>query len=302
MNKRILVTGASGFVGGSVLHDGPTTWEVHACSRSPLGDTPANVTHHRFDLADVARTADVVASVKPHAILHIAAIANIDYSEANPAEATAINTETTGRLAHLALEHGAKFVFCSTDNVFDGKDGFYQETHPVCPINFYGKTKVEAEFAVQSSLENTVIARVALVIGLPIMGSGNSFLVKMEESLRAGQEIRIPENEIRSPIDVITLGKSLLELADNDFRGVINLAGTTCLNRYDMAKQIAAKLGHPSERVVPINSNAMEGRAPRPDDVSLDNTLARNVLKTPMRELDEALDMIFGPAQKNSRK
>lgn len=294
MSKCILVTGASGFVGGSVLHFAHPDWAVHACSRSPLAGAPANVTHHQFDLAEVAKTAEVVAAVKPDAILHIAAIANIDYAESHPAEATAVNTATTGRLAHLAKEHGAKFVFCSTDNVFDGREGFYNESHPVCPVNFYGGTKVEAEVAVQSTLENAAIARVALVIGLPILGSGNSFLIKMEESLKVGTPIKIPENEVRSPVDVITLGKSLLELAGNDFRGVINLAGTTCLNRFEMAKQIATKLGHPTDLVQPINSNALKGRAPRPDDVSLDNALAREVLETPMRTLDKALDMIFG--------
>jgi len=293
MSKRILVTGASGFVGGSVLHFAPSEWTIHACSRGALPNTPANVVHHAFDLADAARTAAVVAEVKPDTIIHIAAIANIDYSEEHPAEATAVNTETTGRLAHLAKEQGARFVFCSTDNVFDGKEGFYKEEDPVCPVNFYGGTKVEAEVAVQSTLEDHVIARIALVIGMPIMGSGNSFLIKMEENLRTGKEIQIPENETRSPIDVVTLGKSLLELAGNDFRGVINLAGSTCLNRYAMAKTIAAKLGHSEDLVIPINSNALSGRAPRPDDVSLDNGLARNILETPMKTLDESLDTIF---------
>src|SRR5690606_38737244 len=119
----------------------------------------------------------------------------------------------------------------------------------VSPVNFYGRTKVAAEVLAHEALENCVIARVALVIGLPILGSGNSFLIKMEENLREGKEIQIPENEVRSPVDVITLGKSLLELAANDFTGTINLAGSTCLNRFDMAKRIAAKLGY-SERLV----------------------------------------------------
>ena len=293
MSKKILVTGASGFVGGSVLHHAPAGWAIHACSRSPLSAAPPNVMHHAFDLADAAKTADLIAALKPDTILHIAAIANIDYSEAHQAEAAAVNTETTGRLARLAADHGARFVFCSTDNVFDGVAGHYSEEALVSPVNFYGRTKVAAEVLVHEALEDHVIARVALVIGLPIMGSGNSFLIKMEENLRAGNEIQIPENEVRSPVDVTTLGKSLLELAANDFRGVLNLAGSTCLNRYDMAKQIARKLGHSEDLVVPINSNALEGRAPRPDDVSLDNTLAKEVLKTPTRDLDETLDMIF---------
>jgi len=293
MSKKILVTGASGFVGGSVLHHAPGDWAVHACSRSAIAGAPANVTHHNFDLADIAKTAEVLAAVKPDVILHIAAIANIDYSEANQAEAASVNTETTGRLARLAAEHGARFIFCSTDNVFDGVDGFYNEDALVSPVNFYGRTKVAAEVLAHEALENCVIARVALVIGLPIMGSGNSFLIKMEESLREGKEIQIPENEVRSPVDVITLGKSLLELAGNDFNGTINLAGSTCLNRFDMAKRIAAKLGYSENLVIATNSNALEGRAPRPNDVSLDNALAKETLKTPMRDLDEALDMIF---------
>lgn len=293
MSLEILVTGASGFVGGSVLHFAPADWTIHACSRSPLATVPPNVTHHACDLADVEKTAELVAAVKPDAILHIAAIANIDYSEAHQAEAAAVNTETTGRIARLAADHGARFVFCSTDNVFDGLAGHYSEDALVSPVNFYGRTKVAAEVLVHEALEDHVIARVALVIGMPVMGSGNSFLIKMEENLREGKAIEIPENEVRSPVDVITLGKSLLELAASDFRGVLNLAGSTRLNRYDMAKQIARKLGHSEELVVPINSNALEGRAPRPDDVSLDNTLAKEVLKTPMRDLDEALDTIF---------
>ncbi|MBL7647937.1 MAG: SDR family oxidoreductase [Candidatus Hydrogenedentes bacterium] len=294
MSKKVLVTGASGFVGGSVLHHAPADWDMHACSRSPLAGVPANVVHHAFDLADKAKTAEIVASVKPDAIIHIAAIANIDYAEANQEETALVNTETTGRLARLAAEHGARFLFCSTDNVFDGVDGFYSEDALVSPVNFYGRTKVAAEVLAHEALENSVIVRVALVIGMPIMGSGNSFLVKMEENLREGREIQIPENEVRSPVDVITLGKSLLELAGNDFTGTINLAGSTCLNRYEMAKQIARKLGHSEGLIVPTDSNAMPGRAPRPNNVSLANALAKETLKTPMRDLDEALDMIFG--------
>lgn len=297
MTRKILVTGASGFVGGSVLAQAPADWTIHACSRSPLAGARPDVIHHALDLGDKEAVAKLVGEIAPDAILHIAAIANIDYAEANQAEAVAVNTETPGRLAALAERVGARFIFCSTDNVFDGESGNYNEDAMVSPVNFYGRTKVAAEVLVHEALENHVIARIALVIGMPILGSGNSFLVKMIENLRSGREIQIPENEIRSPIDVVTLGRSLVELVDHEFRGTMHLAGSTRLNRCEMARRVAHLVGASPDQIVPTDSNALADRAPRPNDVSLDNTLAKETLKTPMRELDEALDMIFKVGQ-----
>ena len=150
----------------------------------------------------------------------------------------------------------------------------------------------------QRLTESSVVARLSLVVGLPVLGTGNSFLAKISAALKAGQEVRVPENEIRTPIDVITLGQALLELAANDFTGLLHLAGSTRLNRYQMARQIAQRLGHAAAQVVATDSNAMEGRAPRPSDASLDNSKARHALKTPMQTLMDGLDLVIMSKEK----
>ncbi len=142
-------------------------------------------------------------------------------------------------------------------------------------------------------MENSVIARLSLVVGLPLLGAGNSFLAKMLTKLEEGETIKVPENEIRTPVDVITLGRALLELAENDFGGVIHLAGSDRLARYDMARRIAAHLGLPRELIVAVNSNAIPGRAPRPEDASLDNSKAKKMLRTPMHSLSGGLELIL---------
>jgi len=129
-------------------------------------------------------------------------------------------------------------------------------------------------------------------MGLPVLGAGNSFLAKMIGSLRRGEKVKFPANEIRTPIDVITLGKTLLELAASDFSGVIHLAGSTRINRYQMACLLAQQFGFSEDAVIPTDSNAMEGRAPRPNDASLDNTKAKNTLQTPMQSLMDGLQLV----------
>ncbi len=192
-------------------------------------------------------------------------------------------------LSNSAKKIDSKFVFCSTDNVFDGKDRLYTEDSVPKPINFYGETKVRAEQIVCELNTQGVVARLSLVIGLPVIGRGNSFLSGAIEKWKNGRTGEYPDNEIRTPIDVITLGKSLLELAGNDFSGIMHLAGNTRINRCDMAQFIAKKMGYSSALINSVDSNGIDGRASRPNDVSLDNSKARDVLQTPMQSLEEGL-------------
>jgi dTDP-4-dehydrorhamnose reductase len=115
----------------------------------------------------------------------------------------------------------------------------------------------------------------------------------MMRQLDAGQQLVFPANEIRTPIDVITLGRALLELARNDLTGILHLAGHTRLNRYEMALQIVDRLRRDRGLVAATDSNAMAGRAPRPNDASLDNARAKSVLRTPMQTLAAGLELVL---------
>jgi len=204
-----------------------------------------------------------------------------------------VNVGVTREVARNCRENGAKMVFLSTDTVFDGKKGNYREEDTPHPVNFYAETKVKAENIVAREAGNVVITRISLVMGLPVLGTGNSFLARMFASLEEGSEYGVPDNEIRTPIDVITLGRALLELAGNDFTGFIHLAGNDRLNRFAMSQRIAERLGYPRDLIVVKNFIGIAGRAPRPMDASLENSKARAMLKTPMCGLDEGLELVL---------
>lgn len=293
MAGKLLVTGYGGFVAGSVVWQALRgEWDVYALSllEPPRDDRKFHCL--QFDLLDTPRLRRVFAEIQPDAVIHTAALADIDYCENHPDEATRVNVGITRELAALCAGAGTRMSLCSTDTVFDGRRGMYNETDPPNPVNHYARTKIEAENALRENLPHGVVTRLSLVMGLPVLGAGNSFLAKMLNSLRQGQKVKFPQNEIRTPLDVITLGRALLELAQNDFTGTIHLAGSTRLNRYQMACTIAEHFGFPADAVIATDSNAMEGRAPRPNDASLDNSKAKSTLNTPMQSLMDGLRLV----------
>ena len=288
---KLLITGFNGFVAGSVIAQAKDTYEIHGIGRSknPVGEP--GIFYHNLDLLDEQGFTTLFREIRPDAVIHTAAMANIDICQKNQEQAEKVNVGVTRMIAGLCKELGAKLVFCSTDTVFDGIKGDYTETDAPHAVNYYAETKIKGEQIVLLASSENVVARLALVMGLPVIGQGNSFLADTIEKLKKGLQVPFPENEIRTPVDVITLGSALVELAGNQFGGIIHLSGCTKINRYQMALEIATTLGYPTELILGVNSNAMADRAPRANDASMDNALAKKVLKTPMRTLAEGLNL-----------
>lgn len=295
MARQLLVTGYGGFVAGSVVWQALRSgnWDVHALSLIEKPEQRERFHCSQFDLCDTSKLEQAFTESPPDAVVHTAAFADIDYCQNNRADAERVNVGVTRELARLCAEHGAKMILCSTDTVFDGTKGMYTEEDEPHAVNFYAETKIRAEGIIRETLPEGVVARLSLVMGLPVLGAGNSFLAKTLVALKKGDCVAFPANEIRTPLDVITLGRAFLEIAAGAFTGTIHLAGSTRINRYEMACRIAEKLGFSRDLVVATDSNAMEGRAPRPNDASLENAKAKRVLATPMQSLMQGLDLVL---------
>jgi dTDP-4-dehydrorhamnose reductase len=298
MNKKrkLLVTGAHGFVAGSILVQAGNDWELHALSRGGEAKARPDWLWYPVNPLDASAVNEVFSKVRPDVVIHTAAIADIDFCQGNQELARAVNVELTRTLAGWCANGRTRLVFCSTDTVFDGEHAPYQEEDSPRPVNFYAETKAEAEQYVNRLGAQAVIARLALVVGLPLWGAGNSFLVRLLAALKAGKTVTTAEEEVRTPVDVVTVGRALLELAGGEQSGIFHLAGLTRINRLQMNRTIAARFGFPPHLLAAQPPSATSGRASRPRDVSLQTTKASAQLRTPMRTLDEGLSLILEQA------
>jgi dTDP-4-dehydrorhamnose reductase len=293
MKRKLLVTGAQGFVAGSVLAQAGPEWEIHAVSRGAPPEATGPFAWHCCDALNPSQLEHLFWQIQPDALIHTAAIADIDVAEQSHDLARKVNVGMTSTLVDLCYENGCRMVHCSTDTVFDGEHAPYSEEDAPKPVNFYGRTKVEAEQLVAPLGPLGVIARLAIVLGLPVMGAGNSFLTRMIQSLREGKGVVVPVQEARTPVDVITAGRALLELAAGGHTGIFHVAGNERLDRMDMAQRIVARLNLDSTLLKPQTPADLAGRAPRPRDVSLNNERTRAMLRTPMLDFDDALSLVL---------
>jgi dTDP-4-dehydrorhamnose reductase len=290
MIKKILITGGSGFVGGHLAIQATKRYEVHAISnKNPI--QIKNIHAHQFDLYQVAQIENLLNDINPDVIIHTAAIANPDRCEDDPDSAIMVNMKATEELAKWAEKNGIRFIFTSTDMVFDGAKGNYKESDLPNPISFYSQTKVTAEEFITKNNSNYVIARVALVYGMGITRQ-TSFFEKMIKKLKNGESITLFYDQFRSPILVNNLAEALLELVENDFVGIIHLGGSERISRWEFGLKTCEILNLSSQNIVKGSMFDFAGAAFRPRDISLVNDLAKRVLNAKLLDFREGLERI----------
>ena len=295
MKRKILVTGGGGFAAGNIIRRARSyeNIEMHALELHNVAMTQERVTWYQLDLMDGEGVKNTFTKVKPDVLIHAAAVSDIDYCQAHQDIAAKVNVGVTELLISLCVAFDCRFIYFSSDSVFDGEKGNYTEEDQPNPINFYALTKTRSENFIKQRIDNWVILRPSLILGFPVAGAGNSFLWRMEQSLQKNQPVAFPRTEIRSPVDVISLSDAILELASHSFTGILHLSGNEAISRYEMARRITRRLGYPVELVVDQKPAVATGRAPRPRNVSLCNSLAKSVLRTPLRDLEEEIDLIL---------
>ena len=197
--------------------------------------------------------------------------------------------EGTNNLAKAAKEVGARFIYLSTDSVFDGNGQYYKETDKATPINVYGQTKLEGEKVVSGLLCDYVILRLALLYGWSLTSS-TSFTEDLFNELSDGKTINAFTDEHRNPLHVLNLCEIIEEIIQNkSITGLFHVAGPQRVNRYEQALKVAEIFNLDQTNIHPITTNENALSYPRPKDCSLNTEKLRSVISTKIWSLEEGL-------------
>ncbi len=289
-SSRLLITGASGFLGGHLCRLAKKEWEVVG-THNLHPDLPLGVEKVQIDLRDRKALLVALKEFAPSVIIH-SAVLQIDDCERHPELAQQVNIDSTLYITEWAAKNNCRVIYISTDMVFDGLQGMYKEEDNTEPVNEYGRTKLVAERVVQEFCENSVIARLPLLFGFPAAG-GACFMATMLDKLNRNQTVQTYIDQFRTPGLVQNMAEALLELAKNDFNGVLHIAGSTRLSREELARQSAERAGLDVNLLQPISMHDHALSSARPTDVSLDTTKARSILRTPLLDVGGALNRMF---------
>ncbi len=270
--KRLLVTGASGFLGWNVCNAAQKEWEVIGTINShPVKISGVEIV--QIDLTGLNDLRGLFRRIRPDAVIHTAAAANPDYCEANGSWTRKINVDAVINIAGLCADREIPFVFTSTDLVFDGLNAPYNEEARVSPVNIYGRQKALAEAGVLQAYPSASVCRMPLMFGdTGPVASG--FFQSMVKRLMEGRELRLFVDEFRTPLSAKSAARGLFLALEKEVCGLIHLGGAERISRYDFGALLVETLGVHKAGLVRCWQKEVTLPAPRPPDVSLESSKA----------------------------
>ena len=268
LNNRAWITGANGLIGNYLVQTAPRFaphWRVRALTREQL------------DLLDSDAVRREFQKDQPQLVIHCAAVSTIAATQSNPDLARRVNVDATVHLAGLAVD--IPFVFFSTDLVFDGRKGNYDETDAVNPLHIYGETKAAAEQIILKNSRHTVV-RTSLNGGTSRAGN-RGFNEDLRLAWQAGRSMTLFTDEFRCPIFAGETARAVWELVNQKRTGLFHVAGAEKLSRWQIGQLIAVRWPQLNPKITPSSTAHFPG-PPRALDTSLNITKVQKVLSVPL--------------------
>eukprot|EP01098_Paradermamoeba_levis_P017306 TRINITY_DN989_c0_g2_i1.p1 TRINITY_DN989_c0_g2~~TRINITY_DN989_c0_g2_i1.p1 ORF type:complete len:300 (-),score=-0.36 TRINITY_DN989_c0_g2_i1:1371-2270(-) len=293
--KKILITGANGLLGQKLvdlLTKQPNV-ELIATARGdnrlPFSE---GYTYQSMDITDRQQVLDVIGKAKPDVVIHGAAMTDVDKCEIQKDACWSQNVSAVEYIIDACRSVDAFLVHVSTDFIFDGANGPYDETAEANPISFYGWSKQAGESAVKHADLRWAIARTVLVYGIAHDMSRSNIILWVKKSLEDGKTIKVVTDQWRSPTLAEDLAMGCYLIADQEAQGIFNISGKEVLTPYDMAIKTADYFGLDKSLITQADASTFTQVARRPPRTGFILDKARTVLGYDPHSFEEGIAVL----------
>jgi dTDP-4-dehydrorhamnose reductase len=293
MKHRILITGSNGLLGQALVAN-LLARKIDFLATS-LGENRnpdcANDSYESLNITDERAVDVLIDRYQPTAIIHTAAMTNVDLCEKEVENCRILNIQSTEYLFDAARLNSIHFQLLSTDFVFDGEKGNYKETDEVGPLSVYAKSKVEAEnLLIFSDYTNWSIVRTIIVYGRGHNLSRGNIILWAKEQLEAGKQIKIVNDQFRSPTFAPDLAEGCVLIIENDETGIFHLSGPECFSIFEIVTKIAQFWKLDQNLIEPAETNSLAQTAGRPPKTGFNLSKARSKLGYDPKTLEESFE------------
>lgn len=265
--KTILTTGSNGLLGQKL------TEKILAEGRVKLVATSKGINRYpvkggygyaEMDILNAVRVREVIETYTPDAIVHTAAMTNVDTCEANKALCRQLNVDAVQTLISICEEKNIQLIHLSTDFVFDGADGPYKEDDAVNPVSYYGESKVLAEALLKNSKVNWAILRTILVYGISSDMSRSNIVLWAKAALEKASPINVVNDQWRMPTLAEDLAEACLLAVEKNAKGIYHVSGKDYMSIADLVRKVADYWGLDQSFINEISSTSLNQMAKRP--------------------------------------
>lgn len=267
MSKKILVTGSNGLLGQKLtdMLRYHSDYELIASSkgenRYPESD---GYTYEQLDVTDYEDIERLIKKYQPYAVIHTAAMTNVDQCETEKEACQKLNVDSVAHLIKLANQNPFYLVHLSTDFIFDGTSGPYKETDTSNPLSLYGHSKNDAELLLLATNINYSILRTIIVYGVAAAMSRTNIVLWAKGALEKGSPIKVVNDQYRMPTLAEDLAKACVLAIDKRAQGIYHISGKDYMSVIEMVRRIAKFFKLDDSIIEETDSSTLNQAAARP--------------------------------------
>ena len=281
IRKKVLVTGSNGLLGQKIIYSLIERKDIDLLATSKGLNRLITKSGYRYVDLDITKNEEVkkvFENENPDAVINCAAMTNVDYCEENQDSCWEINVKAVENLAKSCEVSKSHLLHLSTDFVFDGKSGPYNEDDKPNPLHFYAKSKLKSEEIVKKIMTNWTIARTIIIYGITDNMSRSNIVLWAKKEIENGNTINVVNDQLRSPTLAEDLAKGCISIIDKSAFGLYHLSGPKTYSILDLVHKVADFYNLDKSLILPVTSASLNQSATRPLSTGFDITKAKKDL------------------------